>query len=46
MKLVEEDRSILPCYVSPNEKAESTGLQISDHAIIQILLETSVKVAG
>jgi hypothetical protein len=42
MKLYADDQSLLPCYVSPQDDANSTGLQISDHAIIQILLKTTV----
>jgi len=44
MKIDREDRSILPCYVSREEKgkADATGLQISDHAIIEIMLKTSL----
>ena len=42
MEVAGEDISLLPCYIGPTDPTNSTGLQISDHAILQIELKTTL----
>jgi hypothetical protein len=42
MQMLKDDQTILPCYESPVSQATNTsGVQISDHSIIQITLMTA-----
>ena len=43
LKIHRDDSSILPCYIADTERNlhNSTGLQISDHAIIEVMLDKS-----
>jgi hypothetical protein len=42
MQMLKDDQNILPCYESPvSQAANTSGVQISDHSIIQITLMTA-----